>query len=213
MTGRAKASADPRLSSGPFGDLMSRMRACKVARTCSSLTSRSYYFEPNPFTAEEWQESGVYFGKIDERVVFVCESPGPQFRSVNDARPSRCWAKSRQDERFRQARESHGFTNCYITNVVKCGVRAGGRHTDDELASCRPFLAEELELLHPLVVVGMGQNAYRTLRDDVLPLVNSPPVCFQMTHYSARGDIRSRWEREFTELKRLLGYLKPRSVW
>ena len=143
----------------------------------------------------------------------MCESPGPQFASVNEAGPSRCWAKTTQDERFRRAREKYGFADCYITNIVKCGVRTGGRHTDDELAACRVFLARELELLRPLVAVGVGGNAYRTLRADILPVLDSPPVVFEITHYSACGNVRSRWERELTELRRLLGRLKLRAEW
>ena len=102
---------------------------------------------------------------------------------------------------------------CYITNSVKCGVRSGGRHSDDEVANCRRFLAQELHLLAPLVAVGMGGNAYRTLRQEVLPLLDCPPVVFEITHYSARGDVWSRWEREFAELSRLLTRLRPRAEW
>ena len=209
----AASDPDPRAASGPFYDLMAQMRACKEAETCPPLTSRSYYFEPNPATAHEWQASGLYLADIDRRVVFVCESPGPQFRSLNRSAPSRCWSKTGQDERFRQARDKHGFANCYLTNSVKCGVRTGSRHTDDELSRCRAFLVRELDLLEPLVAIGVGGNAYRTLRADVLPLIHSPPVLFEITHYSARGDVHSRWERGFAELHRLLSRLRPRGEW
>jgi uracil-DNA glycosylase family 4 len=190
---------------------MRKIRECKAAQTCPALSSRSYYFEPNPDTAPEWQASGRYLADIDRRVVFVCESPGPQFASENQAAPSRCWTKTAQDERFLRARQEYGFADCYITNSVKCGVRRGARYTDDELSSCRGFLVCELQLLQPLVAVGVGANAYRTLRRDVLPVLDSPPVLFQITHYSARGDVWARWKREFSELERLLGRLKPRS--
>ena len=206
-------SPDPRARSGPFRDLMTEIRTCKEARTCGCLKSRRYYFEPNFYTVREWQEAGVYLAGIDPRVVFVCESPGLQFASENDARPSRCWAKTPQDARFRQARETYGFMDCYITNTVKCGVRKRSQHGPDELASCRGFLLRELELLQPLVAVAMGGNAYQALRQYVLPRLHCPPVLFEITHYSARGDVRSKWQREFDELRRLLERLKPRSEW
>ena len=213
MTDQAAPRADPRATSGPFHDLITEMRRCKEARTCPSLTSRSYYFEPNPATAEQWQEEGVYISGIDPRVVFVCESPGPQIPSKDDAEPLRCWAERWRDERFRQARKEHGFIDCYITNTVKCGPRSRGRHTEHELTSCRGFLVRELELIEPLVAVGVGGNAYRTLRQDVLPRLRRPPVSFQITHYSARRDVCSKWGREFAELKRVLESLKPKSEW
>jgi uracil-DNA glycosylase family 4 len=211
MTDRAATRPDPRAASGGFHRLMTKIRACKKARTCPLLVSRSLYFEPNPVTVREWQASGAYLAGVDRRVVFVCESPGPRFRSRNETAPSRCWATTIQDERFRRARETYGFTNCYITNTVKCGPRRGARHTQRELNSCRGFLVRELELLQPSVAVGVGGNAYRTLREDVLPLLPCPPVLFQITHYSARRDLHARWKREFAELKRLLKRLKPRS--
>ena len=213
MNDHALPQVDPRASPGPFSDLMAEIRQCKEAQTCPQLTSRRYYFEPNPITTHEWQASGFYLGDIYRRVVFVCESPGPQFASANETSPSRCWAKTAQDARFQEVRESHGFAGCYITNSVKCGVRAGSRHTDEELSACRVFLVRELDLLRPVVAVGMGANAYRTLRRDVLPILKSPPVLFEVTHYSARGDVRGRWEREFAELARLLIRLRPRSEW
>jgi hypothetical protein len=213
MVGRNVPSPDPRAPASPFGKLMAQIHECKEARTCPRLTSRRYYFEPNPATVAEWQAAGLYLADIDHRVVFVCESPGPQFGSVNNATPSRCWAKTPQDERFRQAREKHGFADSYITNSVKCGVRTRGRHADAEVTACRGFLAQELQLLAPLVAVGMGGNAYRTLRLAVLPLLDCPPVIFEVTHYSARGDVWSRWESEFAELNRLLTRLRPRTEW
>ena len=137
---------DPRDRNGPFQVLMTEIRACKATRRCPSLTSRSYYFEPNPATAAQWSASGLYTEPIDRRAMFVCESPGPQFRAENEVEPSRCWTKPRQDARFARAREAYGFLGCYLTNSVKCGVRLGSRHTGEELASCRGFLLRELEL-------------------------------------------------------------------
>lgn len=214
MTKQAAQIPDPRVPSGPFHDLMTKIRACKKRGTCPCLTSRSYYFEPNPFTAREWQvEQHAYLSGIDRRVVFVCESPGRRFASKNEWPPSRCWAKTSQDERFRRARKRYGFINCYITNTVKCGVRRGARHTNEQLSACRDFLIRELKLLQPLVVLAVGGNAHRTLYQDIVPRLDPPPVLFRITHYSARGDLGSKWEREFAELERLLTRLKPRSDW
>ena len=229
MTEQAAPRADPCACPGHFHDLMTKIRKCKERQTCLSLTSRRYYFEPNPCTAQEWRtEERAYLSGIDARVVFVCESPG-KFGAEDQAAPLRCFAKANtwQDKRFREALEKHGYENCYMTNAMKCGVRKGNRHTERELSACRPFLVRELDLLKPLVAVGVGENAYRTLRQDVLPRLRCPPVdaaghvrpqggrtvSFQITHFYARRDVDAKWEREFAELKRLLERLKPRSEW
>ncbi len=204
---------DPRNPGGPFGELMADIRSCKERRTCPSLKSRRYYFEPNPVSAAEWRALHLYSGPIDRRVVFVCESPGPQFASEDQADPARCWAKTGRDRRFKIARERYGFISCYLTNTVKCGVRSGSRHCDSEVTACRGFLVRELQLLKPIVAVGVGRNAYRTLREATLPFLDLPPTIFEVTHYSARGDVWPRWEQEFTELRRLLSRLKPRAEW
>jgi len=214
MKQKAVPQADPRVESGPFGKLLADIRKCKEDRKCPCLRSRRYYFEPNPVTANEWQALGVFVAGVDCRVVFVCESPGPRIPSKGGAEPLRCWAGGGRNERFREALKEYDLANCYITNTVKCGPRRRGRHTDDEIDACRKFLARELNLLRPLVAVGVGGNAYRTLRAHVLPILKYRPVLFQITHYSARGGdawLWSKWKSEFGELERLLRRLKPES--
>jgi hypothetical protein len=61
--------------------------------------------------------------------------------------------------------------------------------------------------------VGVGGNAYRTLRRNVVPTMKRPPVLFQVTHYAAWRERESAWELEFPELVRLLDRLKPESDW
>lgn len=206
------AAPDPRVESGPFADLMAKMRQCKEARTCSDLRYRQFYFEPNPATVAEWRAAGFYRDSMDCRVVFVCESPSA-VGSPNDPTPLRCWTDAGPSIRFREVRERYGFASCYITDSVKCGVRTGSRHRDAETAACAGFLAQELDLLGPLVAVGVGAKAYSILRRHVLPLLERPPVLFEVTHYAAHRDVWGRWEPEFAELKRLLSHLKPREEW
>ncbi len=196
-------NADPRKTRGPFARLVEELRKCKKKRTCPRLHSRGYYFEPNPLTALKWTKEGLYGGDLDCRLLFVGESPGPQ-AIKNRPAVTRCWSTTWQDGRFREFREKYGYENCYITNSVKCGVRLGTRHLDSEVMSCRSFLLREIELIDPLVVVALGWNSYSTLRKFVWPLLQYPPVLFFMTHYSGRGDVWPRWDREARELKFLL---------
>src|SRR5712692_7315168 len=116
MIKEREADAEPSDPSGPFQELMRDIRSCKEARTCPSLTSRGYYFEPNPVTIDQWRADGLYNATIDRRVVFVSESPG-KTRSSEDAKVTfRCWTNTWQDDQFRRAREKHGFLSCYLTN-------------------------------------------------------------------------------------------------
>jgi uracil-DNA glycosylase family 4 len=192
---------------------MNDIQSCKERRECPKLISRQYYFEPNPDTIDEWRRKGFYKGPLDHRVVFVCESPGNKHKTKNKVEPRLCWNNTPQDRRFEEVRKAFGFINCYITNTVKCGVRRGNQHNDNEIAACRRFLLRELQLIEPMVVVGVGDNAFRTLREKILPMLAEAPVVFQITHFSARGRKVECWEREFPELRRLLGRLKPRKDW
>jgi len=206
-------SPDPRSKTGPFEVLFKDIQACKGDQTCPSLKTRQFYFEPNRFTASLWKNKGLFAKDIDHRVIFACESPGSSAieRNAKDLEP--CWFSSPRDRRFEEVRRKYGLESCYITNTVKCGVRRGAQHTRFEVQSCRKFLMREFELIRPQVVVGVGGNAYRTLRIDVLPHLKRPPVLFQITHYSCRRDPWDFWDKQFPELLGLLARLRPREEW
>ncbi len=155
----------------------------------------------------------MYLNEIDRRVVFVCESPGPSGKGTKSTAVKRCWAETHRDKRFQEVLVKYKFQNCYITNTVKCGARQGKRHKHAEIEACIGFLLRELELIQPMIAVGVGGNAMHTLRTQVVPKLTVPPVLFQITHYSMRGDPRKIWDREFPKLARLLSRLKPRSGW
>jgi DNA polymerase len=52
---------------------------------------------------------------------------------------------------------------CYIANVVKCRAPGNRDPLPDEISSCRPFLARQLELVDPRVVVTLGNFSTRLL--------------------------------------------------
>lgn len=55
------------------------------------------------------------------------------------------------------------LNDCYITAVVRCAPPQN-KPTPKELASCRPYLLEELRLLSSLrVIVGLGKVAFEAL--------------------------------------------------
>jgi len=211
---------DPTDKSGPFGKLFDKLRKCKETEgKCPHLSFRSYYFEPNQETAEEWHNKAMFLGELDRRVVFVCESPGPSGKKMPPGVVLPCFNGSARVRRFHEIRKCYGLQNCYVTNTVKCGPKPHrlGKHTDDDIKACIGFLIDELELIQPMVAVGVGKNAMHTLRTVVaLKMAKSnrvPPVLFQITHYSMHGDPAERWRCEFEELERLLARLKPRAEW
>ncbi len=52
---------------------------------------------------------------------------------------------------------------CYICNVVKCRPPQNRDPEPDEIAACEPFLQEQLSLIKPRIIVGLGRHACQTL--------------------------------------------------
>jgi uracil-DNA glycosylase family 4 len=67
----------------------------------------------------------------------------------------------------RLMQEELGITRdrCYIANVVKCRPPGNRDPHPEEVASCRPYLEAQIELIHPRVVVTLGNFATRLLLD------------------------------------------------
>jgi uracil-DNA glycosylase family 4 len=51
----------------------------------------------------------------------------------------------------------------YIANVVKCRPTDNRDPKPDEIAACRPYLAAQMELIRPVVVVSLGNFATKLL--------------------------------------------------
>jgi DNA polymerase len=52
---------------------------------------------------------------------------------------------------------------CYIANVVKCRPPENRDPKPDEIEACRPWLAQQLELIAPKVIVTLGRFAAQLL--------------------------------------------------
>jgi uracil-DNA glycosylase family 4 len=205
---------DPRDGQGPFSQLLQDVRRCKVNQSCPALHVRQYYWEPNPETANEWSAEGRYTGDLDRRAVFVCESPSAIGGGTDSADVKRNWAPVEfRARRLWDALGRYGLGSSYITDAAKCGVRRGRQHSDAEIEACAPFLAREIDPVQPMVVVGVGHNATRVLKERLSVHIVTLPVLFQVTHYSMQGNPWADWDREFPELLRLLDRLRPRSEW
>jgi DNA polymerase len=62
------------------------------------------------------------------------------------------------------------YDDVYITNLVKCFVAAGKSLSKKWIDSCRPFLAEQIRLLNPYVIITLGADASQDLTDVDLPI-------------------------------------------
>lgn len=54
-------------------------------------------------------------------------------------------------------------TNCFITNIVKCRPPQNREPTPDEIATCIPYLDQQIVLLKPRLILSLGRIASQTL--------------------------------------------------
>lgn len=80
----------------------------------------------------------------------------------------------------------------FITNVVKCRPPSNRKPKPDEIAACAPYLAAQIEVLRPRVVVTLGATALRRLsksggrlRDLRGRLIDAPDARIVATYHPA----------------------------
>ena len=64
----------------------------------------------------------------------------------------------------------------YIANVIKCRPPQNRNPQPDEVASCRPYLMRQIELVQPDLVLALGRFAAHALLADTLPDVDRLPL-------------------------------------
>jgi len=146
-------SPAPRLSSpekaAAFTALRARALACvKCAHLASSRKNVAF---------------GV--GSIDAQLMFVGEAPGAD----EDEQGEPFVGKAGQ--LLTKIIQATGLSRAdvYIANILKCrpdtpGQSAGNRKpTSDEMATCIPYLHEQIDLIRPKVIVALGATAVEGL--------------------------------------------------
>lgn len=58
----------------------------------------------------------------------------------------------------------------YIANVLKCRPPANRNPSSDEIARCEPYLARQIELLRPKIILAMGKFAISSLTGSTEPV-------------------------------------------
>lgn len=96
----------------------------------------------------------------------------------------------------------------FIANMLKCRPPANRDPKPDELASCRPYLQQQIALLRPAIILVVGRVAAQNLLGTDLPLArlrgqvhrygnfNTPVIVTYHPAYLLRtpGDKRKAWE-------------------
>jgi uracil-DNA glycosylase family 4 len=107
---------------------------------------------------------------------------------------------------------------CYIANVVKCRPPDNRDPKPDEILSCRPYLAAQLELIRPMVVVTLGNFATKLLLETDLGITkvrgrSYPMGAFQLvpTYHPAAalrsgGVVVAEMRADLIRSKTLLGW-------
>lgn len=136
---------DPQAKAAAFAALRERALACvKCAHLASSRKNVAF---------------GV--GSIDAQLMFVGEAPGAD----EDERGEPFVGKAGQ--LLTKIIQATGLSRAdvYIANILKCrpdtpGQSAGNRKpTSDEMATCIPYLHEQIDLIRPRVIVALGATA------------------------------------------------------
>jgi uracil-DNA glycosylase family 4 len=140
---------DPQAKSAAFAALRERALACVK---CPHLAS---------------SRKNVVFGvgSIDAQLMFVGEAPGAD----EDERGEPFVGKAGQ--LLTKIIQATGLqrADVYIANILKCrpdtpGQSAGNRKpTSDEMATCIPYLHEQIDLIRPKVIVALGATAVEGL--------------------------------------------------
>lgn len=110
----------------------------------------------------------VVFGCGDPkaRLVFVGEGPGAD----EDAQGEPFVGRAGQLLTKMIIAMGLSRSEVYICNVVKCRPPANRDPEVDEIAACEPFLKQQLALIRPEIIIGLGRYACQTLLQTQIPM-------------------------------------------
>lgn len=103
-------------------------------------------------------------GNPDADVVFVGEAPG--FEEDRSGRPFVGRAGQLLTDIITKGM-GIPRDRVYICNVLKCRPPQNRTPTPEEIIACSPYLAEQLRIIHPKIIVALGASSVRALLPDV----------------------------------------------
>ena len=176
-----------------YDDLVSRVNAC----TKCTLAQKRNRAVPGE-------------GSLDADVMFVGEAPG--YYEDQEGRPF----VGRAGNLLNELLSSIGLRreDVYITNMLKCRPPNNRDPLPGEIAACRPYLDEQLEIVSPKVVVALGRYSFaKFFPDEAIGKARGKPrrwnnlLVYPMYHPAAalrNGRLRSALEDDFRALPGLI---------
>jgi len=158
-------------------------------------------------------------GNPDADLLFIGEGPGAEEDRLGEPFVGRS-GKLLDKLMF----EEIGITRdaCYIANVVKCRPPGNRDPEPDEIAMCRPWLEQQLDLIDPKVIVTLGKFATQVLLESKEPMGklrgrehpfrNAVLVPTWHPAYALRGGATplAEMRADFVRAKLAMGALTPR---
>ena len=140
------------------------------AAAFAALRERALACVKCPHLASSRKNVAFGVGSIDAQLMFVGEAPGAD----EDEQGEPFVGKAGQ--LLTKIIQATGLSRAdvYIANILKCrpdtpGQTAGNRKpTSDEMATCIPYLHEQIDLIRPKVIVALGATAVEGLLGKTL---------------------------------------------
>jgi DNA polymerase len=138
-----------------------RQSAIEKAAAFAELQKRALVCVKCPHLASSRKNVVFGVGSIDAQLMFVGEAPGADEDEQGEP------FVGRAGQLLTKIIQATGLsrTDVYIANILKCrpdtpGQSAGNRKpTPDEMATCIPYLHEQIDLIRPKVIVALGATA------------------------------------------------------
>lgn len=153
-------------------------------------------------------------GPYDAEIMFIGEAPG--YHEDKEGKPF-VGAAGRYLNDLLQ-RNGLDRSQVYITNVVKCRPPQNRDPLPDEIAACRPFLEQQIQLINPRVIVTLGRFALQFFFPNAsITRVHGQPLeregrVFFPTFHPAAALHQPKWqpliEEDFQKLAALLSQLR-----
>ncbi len=166
------AEPQPPVSCAPVASRTNPAPVRDKTTKLAALRERALVCQLCPHLARTRTQVVFGTGSLDAKLMFVGEAPGEDEDRIGEP------FVGKAGQLLTKIIETMGFTRgqVYIANVLKCrpdmapGVGGNRRPTSEEMATCRPYLTEQIELIRPKVLVALGAVAMEGLLSSVKPM-------------------------------------------
>ena len=149
---------------------VTRLSSPEKVAAFAALRERALACVKCPHLASSRKNVVFGVGSIDAQLMFVGEAPGAD----EDEQGEPFVGKAGQLLTKIIQATGLGRADVYIANILKCrpdtpGQTAGNRKpTSDEMATCIPYLHEQIDLIRPKVIMALGATAVEGLLGKTL---------------------------------------------